>query len=80
MKWYEDAGFVAFVAILLVVIFAVFVSFAILSGCNQTNTDNPCLSVTDLTFACRSYQFQQCVASEQYSEDQCYRLVGGGKP
>ena len=40
-------------------------------------SSNPCS--TQGSFECKNLRVEQCLASEQYTKDQCVTLIGGGR-
>lgn len=74
--------FLSIVAIVILLIMLVGGLTLIISNglAAMSDPDIKCYSVTDQTFQCRQYQFDQCLQSEAFTRDECLALVGGGNP
>jgi hypothetical protein len=54
------------------------VIIVILALASIFSSDNPCFKTTSqTTYEYRNDQVEQCLKSEQYSRDECIRLVSG---
>lgn len=75
----KGQGLVEYALILILVAVVVIVILAVL-GPNVGNLFNkPCMSAD--SFECKNARVEQCLASEQYSREECIALMGGnGKP
>lgn len=66
--------------ILAAIVVVVVLVYALIAGWfNYSNGTVPCYSSQDVTYKCREYQIDQCLADERWDEATCIKIVGGGK-
>lgn len=65
----DDDFFIMVVFIAMIVAIVMVLIFA-------PRTPGDCTSALDSRQSCLDYRFDQCVATERYTRDECIRLVG----
>lgn len=73
-------GLVEYALILILIAVVVIVVLALLGPAIGSMLGNPVLAscMNQQSFECKNAKVEQCLASEQYSREECIALIGGG--